>query len=146
MKTIVAIVLVLVTAIPVMAEWGLYANRDGNGFVMERTFAFQKDCDEAARAAWNAAKQKGAFGCAEYAATSFAKPGREPRLRPDGEFGESFRRAQKRERQEAIAERQRREEEQRRQESLQTERDRMRAIERMNEIEQQKLAALRRLR
>lgn len=33
------------------AEWSLFANRDGKGFVLEKTFAFHNDCDTAARSA-----------------------------------------------------------------------------------------------
>lgn len=147
MKTMVAVVFVLVTAAPAFAEWGLYANRDGKGFVMEKTFAFQKDCETAAREAWHAAQQKGAFGCVEYSATSFARPYyRSPQPSPEEPFGEKFRHSQQRQRQQELVDQQRRENERRRQELLQIERDRVRAIERANEIEQQRLDALRRYR
>jgi hypothetical protein len=100
-KTILAIVFVLVTAVPAVAEWGLYANRDGKGFVLEKTFAFLNDCDAAARAAWRAAQQQGAFGCSEYSATSFANRNASqssPRTSGQEPFGEKFQQAQQEQR------------------------------------------------
>jgi hypothetical protein len=137
MKVIMTAVLVLVSAIPAWAEWGLYANRDGRGFVMEKTFAFQNDCDTAARAAWRAAQQKGAFGCAEYSATSFANPTPQSSPQPSGDepFGEKYRQSLAQE----SADRQRRQE-------LQIERDKVRALEQSNRIEERKARAIEDLR
>src|SRR2546428_13200450 len=64
MKALMTLVVVLVSAGPAFAEWGLYANRNGKGFVLEQTFAFYEDCNRKARDPWRADPAP-PFGCSE---------------------------------------------------------------------------------
>ena len=72
MKALMTLVVVLVSAGPAFAEWGLYANRNGKGFVLEQTFAFYEDCNRKARDLWRADPAL-AFGCSEYTATAYSR-------------------------------------------------------------------------
>jgi hypothetical protein len=69
---ILTLILVVAFSAEAAAEWGLYANRDNKAWKMERTFAFEKDCQAAAHALWKTGTVKG-VGCQEYSATAFAR-------------------------------------------------------------------------
>ena len=55
---------------PVSAEWGLYLNADNKRWNLTKTFAFEKDCDSAARSAVRSKQALGA-GCSEYVALTY---------------------------------------------------------------------------
>jgi len=82
MKTIIAALIVLLSASAASAEWGLYVSRNGKPWIMEHTYAFKdvvdNSCERSARELWRAEGQgKGnvtGVGCVEYSAVSYALP------------------------------------------------------------------------
>jgi hypothetical protein len=70
MKAIILTLALMALSTPVSAEWGLYLNADNKRWNLTKTFAFEKDCDSAARSAVRSKQALGA-GCSEYAALTY---------------------------------------------------------------------------
>jgi len=115
MKTVIALAVVLTTALPVSAETMLYLNKDNKSWTGEKTFTSSEDCERAAR---NAISQKLALGagCAPHVAPVIRPQGASPGDEPFGaRFQESQRQQQAQEqanRERAAAESRRRLEQQ----------------------------------
>lgn len=114
MKTVVALAVVLTTALPVTAETTLYLNKDNKSWMPVKTFALPQDCDKAANVAVRNHEALGA-GCAPHPTDAISNPRPQASPPPGAEpFGARFQQSQRQQQAQEQADAQRAAEESRR--------------------------------